>query len=84
MEPLSTYGKLQLSTYAIQNAQANVDLYAEQASSGKKAKRFGAEAERKFVWWCGEEIPYGSQEHRDLIERAIRAKFEQNKEAVNV
>ena len=38
MEPLSTYGKLQLSTYAIQNAQANVDLYAEQASSGKKAQ----------------------------------------------
>jgi flagellar hook-associated protein 3 FlgL len=38
MEPLSTAGRLLVASTAIQNAQANVDLYATQASTGKKAQ----------------------------------------------
>lgn len=49
---------------------------------GKEAKRFGKDAERKMVWWKEQEITYGSLEHRQLIERAIRAKFEQNSDAM--
>lgn len=45
---------------------------------GVKAKWLGKKAERKWVWWSRQVIPYGSNEHRQLIERAIRAKFEQN------
>jgi len=51
-------------------------------SIGKEAKRFGKEAERKLVWWKERAILYGSNEHHQLIERAIRAKFEQNKDAM--
>jgi predicted NAD-dependent protein-ADP-ribosyltransferase YbiA (DUF1768 family) len=47
-------------------------------SVGAKAKRLGKNAERKLVWWKEQAISYGSTEHRKLIERAIRAKFEQN------
>lgn len=50
-------------------------------AAGVKAKRLGKEVERKFVWWKGKAITYGSTEHHQLIERAIRAKFEQNPEA---
>lgn len=59
-------------------------------SVGREAKRFGSKFEllrlpdcRKLVWWQGRAIPYGSSEHHNLIERAIRAKFEQNKSAMN-
>lgn len=48
------------------------------ASVGAKAKRFGRKAEREFVWWQGEAIPFGSPAHHLLIERGIRAKFAQN------
>lgn len=60
------------------------DLRRKQAfqSVGREAKRFGKDVKRKFVWWQGQTIPYGSQEHHRLIERAIRAKFEQNHEAL--
>lgn len=51
-------------------------------SYGTKAKRIGKEAERKLVWWKGRVISYGSAEHHQLIERAIRAKFEQNPEVM--
>lgn len=51
-------------------------------SVGGKAKRFGRTAERKSVWWRGETIPFGSSRHHLLIERAIKAKFEQNPEAM--
>lgn len=51
-------------------------------SVGKDAKRFGRDAERRFVWWQSQIISYGSPEHHRLIERAIRAKFEQNPEAL--
>jgi len=51
-------------------------------SVGVEAKRLGKEAERKLVWWKGQAIAYGSTRHRQLIERAIRAKFEQNNEAM--
>lgn len=51
-------------------------------SVGKDAKRLCVNAENKFVWWKGQTIPYGSSEHHALIERAIRAKFEQNEAAM--
>ena len=51
-------------------------------SFGKEAKRIGKHAERKFVWWQDKAIPYGSREHHLLIERAIRAKFDQNPKAM--
>ncbi|MDP3963794.1 MAG: hypothetical protein Q8Q39_04840 [bacterium] len=51
-------------------------------SFGKEAKRLGRHAERKFVWWKDKKIVYGSREHHYLIERAIRAKFEQNPNAM--
>lgn len=52
-------------------------------SVGLQAKRFGRYAEREFVWWQGQTISYGSAEHYYLIERAVRAKFEQNPGAMN-
>ncbi len=57
------------------------------ASVGIAAKRIGREARSitrftKCVWWKEKEIEYRSQEHFDLIERAIRAKFEQNPKAM--
>lgn len=51
-------------------------------SVGKDAKRLSSEAQNEFVWWKGQAIPYGSTEHHQLIERAIRAKFEQNEDAM--
>ena len=51
-------------------------------SVGGKAKRCGKGAERKWVWWQGSQISFGSQAHHALIERAIRAKFEQNRSAL--
>lgn len=51
-------------------------------SIGKEAKRFGRGAERKFVWWQGQLISYGSLEHHRFIERAIRAKFKQSPETL--
>ena len=50
-------------------------------SVGVTAKRLSKGAERNFAWWQGRAISYGSLEHHRLIERAIRAKFEQNEEA---
>jgi predicted NAD-dependent protein-ADP-ribosyltransferase YbiA (DUF1768 family) len=47
-----------------------------------KAKRLGKHAERRLVWWKGRAIPYGSLEHHQLIEQAIRAKYQQNPEAM--
>lgn len=57
------------------------------ASVGIEAKRIGRQARSivrftKCVWWKEKEIGYRSQEHFDLIERAIRAKFEQNPKAM--
>ena len=52
-------------------------------SVGVEAKRLGKTAKRFFVWWQGRTIPHGSSEHHQLIERAIRAKFEQNSESMN-
>lgn len=49
---------------------------------GGKAKRMGRGAERAFVWWLDQQIAYGSADHHALIERAIRAKFEQQPEAM--
>ncbi|MFH0873421.1 MAG: hypothetical protein V1846_01125 [Candidatus Komeilibacteria bacterium] len=47
-----------------------------------QAKHMAQGAERKFIWWQGRTIPYASAEHRQLIERAIRAKFRQNYDAM--
>lgn len=46
--------------------------------SGVDAKKLGRHAERKFVWWMGRKIIFGSVEHHELIARAIIAKFKQN------
>lgn len=48
---------------------------------GSKAKKFGEEQEKKFVWWGGKQIIFGSSEEHALIELALRAKCEQNIEA---
>ena len=58
-------------------------------SVGAQAKRIGHDAfdpksavwGRRVVWWGREQIPFGSFMHQRLIERAIRAKFEQNERA---
>lgn len=53
--------------------------------AGKEAKKIGGEAAefgQKFVWWKGRKIIYGSAEHYALNERAIRAKYQQNPEAM--
>lgn len=47
--------------------------------TGRPAKRMGREAKRDFVYWYGRVLPFGSDAHEALIERAIRAKFEQNR-----
>ncbi len=52
------------------------------ASVGFAAKKFGRTAPRTAVWWGGQEIPFGSPEHHALIGRAIRAKFDQNPDAM--
>lgn len=46
--------------------------------SGKEAKKLGRKAERQFVWWNGQRFDFRSTAHEALIERALRAKFEQN------
>lgn len=46
--------------------------------AGIKAKNMGKQAENQCVWWNGVQIVYGSAEHHALLERAIRASFEQN------
>ena len=53
-------------------------------SVGKEAKRLSRQADpqSRWVWWNGREYPYGTFVHHKLIERAIRAKFEQNQRAM--
>jgi predicted NAD-dependent protein-ADP-ribosyltransferase YbiA (DUF1768 family) len=53
---------------------------------GLAAKRKGRKGNKRVqrqrkVWWQGREIEFRSQEHMDLIERALRAKFTQNDSA---
>ena len=50
-------------------------------SWGKNAKRIGESASREHVWWNDCQLPYNSPAHRDLIERAIVAKFSYNEGA---
>lgn len=50
-------------------------------SWGGTAKKFENEQEKKFIWWNGEQMEFGSKKEHALIERAIRAKFQQNSEA---
>ena len=50
-------------------------------SFGSKAKQFAEEQEKKFVWWDGKTISFGSNEEHELIEKALRAKFDQNADA---
>ncbi|MGB6103119.1 MAG: hypothetical protein WBF88_04640 [Pusillimonas sp.] len=56
------------------------DPRREQAfqSSAWDAKHFGDQADRSAVYWNKERIGYGSTEHHQLIERAIRARIEQS------
>lgn len=48
---------------------------------GSQAKKFGEEQEKKYVWWHGKKIVFGSSEEHALIEQALRAKFSQNPDA---
>ena len=52
------------------------------ASFGGAAKKLSKIAEGKLVWWNGKTITFGSSAHHKLIERAIRAKFQQNPSAM--
>ena len=52
---------------------------------GKEAKFKGKKAGKRIaregtVFWCGLDFQFGSKEHLELIERGIRAKFEQSEE----
>lgn len=46
-------------------------------SSGWDAKHLGDTADRSGAYWGGARIRYGSAEHHQLIERAIRARIKQ-------
>lgn len=48
------------------------------ASSYGYAQQFRREGSKEFVWWQDKQIPYGSAEHKALIELAFRADFDQN------
>jgi len=66
----------------IMQCEGEANRYLAFSTSGGEAKRLGSTSERQFVWWNGEKINFGSSQHQELIERAIRAKFEQNPEAM--
>ncbi|WP_397473962.1 hypothetical protein [Pusillimonas sp.] len=46
--------------------------------SGWDAKNLGSQADRSGAYWQGRQFAYGSPEHHQLIERAIRARIAQN------
>jgi len=53
---------------------------------GRKAKFEGKKAKKRIqrkgkVWWQGQEYDFRSDEHFQLIERALRAKYTQNDSA---
>jgi predicted NAD-dependent protein-ADP-ribosyltransferase YbiA (DUF1768 family) len=48
---------------------------------GGEAKEFGKEQKKDFVWWKGKQFVFGSKDEEVLIEKAIRAKFEQHPDA---
>lgn len=52
--------------------------YRAFASTGNYAKSWAKLTLYRYVWWNGGELEYGSDAHHQLIESAIRAKFEQN------
>lgn len=47
-------------------------------AAGLRAKRMGEDAENQWVWWNDARYVYGSADNHAIIERAIRASFEQN------
>ncbi len=49
---------------------------------GIPAWKMRVHAKGEFVWWNGEQIPYRSAKHTELIRRAIEAKFAQNPDAL--
>lgn len=50
--------------------------------SGIKSKRLGRKAKGDYIYWNGRVIKYNSMEHTMLLVSFIRAKFSQNKEAM--
>lgn len=56
------------------------DSRREQAfvASGWDAKHLGDQADRSGAYWNGLTLGYGSPEHHQLIERALRARMAQN------
>lgn len=47
-------------------------------ASGWDAKHLGGTADRSGAYWQGQKLVYGSSEHHQLIEKAIRARIAQN------
>jgi len=51
--------------------------------AGMGAKKIGIQAENKYVWLdLMGKLSYGSKEHYEIIEMAIKAKFQQNPDAM--
>ena len=48
------------------------------SSVGFEAKKLARHALRQWIWWNGKRFPFRGHEHVELIERGIRACFEQN------
>ncbi len=53
-------------------------------STGFEAKKFAKFAKREFIWWAGQKFKFRGPEHIALIERGIRACFEQNPELMKL
>lgn len=52
--------------------------------TGFAAKRCAKFAKREFIWWNGQRFLFRGPEHVALIERGIRACFEQNPELMQI
>ena len=48
-----------------------------------RTKKFARDFTPRMIEWNGQEIPYGSKAHQELIEQAMQAKFDQNIDAMN-
>ncbi len=45
------------------------------------ARKIGARAKRKWIWWKGKQVRYGSKKHKEYIERAIRCRLRKDAHA---
>ncbi|MVT64493.1 hypothetical protein GPL21_05125 [Bradyrhizobium pachyrhizi] len=72
------YASVEGFTQGIKFAENDINRRAAFESSGWPAKYLGETADRSGAYWQGHRIPYGSDEHHRLIERAIRARILQS------